>query len=150
MCHKKQRHARVLDIEPDGKAAEIEFVEQHGELVVAEYMMTGPGGTPATDETRAWDDPDADRYRLPPPDGPETIDLPHRNPREARVLWVDPEGKAAEIEFVDQNGERLIGAYRLIGWGWSPAADRAKIQEILDRPPIVIYGRHPKDPRWRQ
>jgi hypothetical protein len=28
---KKPRHARVLDIDPDGKSAEIVFVEQHGE-----------------------------------------------------------------------------------------------------------------------
>lgn len=150
MPHKDPRHARVLDIDPDGKTAEIEFVEQHGELVVAEYATTGPGGTPATDETRAWDDPDTDRFRLPPPDGPGMIDLPYRNPRQARVIWVEPDGKHAEIEFVGEDGERRIGAYRLCGWGWPPAPLRARAQEILDRPPLVIYGRHPKDPRWRQ
>ncbi len=144
------RYARVLDIDPDGKSVEIEFVEQHGELVIGEYMMTGRGGAPATEETRVEDDVANRPNPPPPPHGPERIDLPHRNPRQGLALWIDPDGKRAEVEFVDQYGERLIGAYALVGWGWAPAAFRARAQEGLDRPPIVTYGRHPKDPRWRQ
>ena len=150
MTLKKPRYARVLNIESDGKTAEIEFVEQHGELVIGEYMMTRTGGVPATDETMVEDDSANRPHPPPPPHGPETIDLPHRNPRKARALWIDPDGKNAEVEFVDENGTPQIGAYVLIGWGWAPAAFRARVQEVLDRPPIAIYGRHPKDPRWRQ
>src|SRR5215471_18282999 len=95
------RYARVLNIEADGKTAEIEFVEQHGELVIGEYMMTGPGGVPANDETRVEDDPATRPQPPPPPHGPETTDLPHRNPRQGRALWINLDGKNAEIQFVD-------------------------------------------------
>ena len=42
MPHKTPRKARVLDIDPDGKTAEIEFVEEHGELVIADHVLIGP------------------------------------------------------------------------------------------------------------
>jgi len=143
------RKARVLDIDPDGKSVEIEFVEQHGELVVADYVLTGPSEATVAEQAGDEIDPTPGRH-LPPPQGPEAIPLPHRNPRNARVLRIDPDGKTAKIEFFDPHGERSIGTYARAGWGWAPAPIRARAQEVLDRPPIVIYGRHPKDPRWRQ
>ena len=149
MSSKHPRKARVLDIDPDGKTAEIEFVEEHDELVIADYVLTGRSEATAAEEAGAEIDPTPGRHP-PLPDGPETIELPHRNPRNARVLRIDPDGKNAKIEFVNLHGERVIGAYARAGWGWAPAAERARAQEVLDRPPIAIYGRHPKDPRWRQ
>jgi hypothetical protein len=149
MTSRHPRKARVLHIDPDGKNAEIEFVEQHGELVIAGYVLMGPSEAMAAEQAGADIDPTPGRHPAPPI-GPETIPLPHRNPRNARVLRIDPDGKTAKIEFVDQHGDRAIGAYFLAVWNWAPAALRARAQEGLDRPPIVIYGRHPKDPRWRQ
>ena len=149
MPHKTPRKARVLDIDPDGKTAEIEFVEQYGELVIADYVLTGPSEATTAEQAGTEVDPTPGRH-LPPPHGPETIPLPHRNPRSARVLRIDPDGKTAKIEFFDQHGERVIGVFARGGWGWAPAADRAKVREAMYRPPIVIYGRHPKDPRRRQ
>lgn len=149
MPSKHPRKARVLDIEPDGKTAEIEFVEELGELVIAEYVLTGLSEATASEAAGADIDPTPGRHP-PLPEGPEAIDLAHRNPRNARVLRIDPDGKNAKIEFVDRRGDRTIGTYVLAVWGWAPAAERARAQEVLDRPPIAIYGRHPKDPRWRQ
>ena len=149
MPHKTPRKARVLDIDPDGKTAEIEFVEQHHELVIGGYVMTGRSEATASEEAGAEIDPTPGRH-LPLPDGPETIELPHRNPRNARVLRIDPDGKNAKIEFVDRHGDRTIGTYVLAVWGWAPAVIRARAEEAMYRPPIAIYGRHPKDPRWRQ
>jgi hypothetical protein len=149
MTSRHPRKARVLHVEPDGKAAEIELVEERDELVIADYVLTER--CEATESEAAGADIDATPGRHPPPpEGPETIRPPHRNPRNARVLRIDPDGKTAKIEFFDQHGERIIGEYARAGWGWAPAAFRARLQEGLDRPPTVIYGRHPKDPRWRQ
>ena len=85
MTSRYPRKARVLDIDPDGKNAEIEFVEQHGELVIAGYVLMGPSEATAAEQAGAEIDPTPGRH-LPPPEGPETIPLPHRNPRNARVL----------------------------------------------------------------
>ena len=68
----------------------------------------------------------------------------------ARVLEIDPDGKTAEIEFVDQHGETVIGVYMLAGWSWAPAAERARAEEVLRRPPLVIYGRDPRNPRLKK
>ncbi|MPZ33463.1 MAG: hypothetical protein GEV13_21140 [Rhodospirillales bacterium] len=149
MPHKTPRKARVLHIEPDGKFAEIEFAEEHNELVIADYVLTGLSEATASEAAGAEIDPTPGRHP-PLPEGPETIELPHRNPRNARVLRIDPDGKNAKIEFVDRHGDRTIGTYVLAVWNWAPAAERARAQEGLDRPPIVTSGRHPKDPRWRQ
>ncbi len=149
MPGKHPRKARVLDIDPDGKAAEIEFAEEYDELVIADYGLIGLGEATASEAAGAEVDPTPGRHP-PLPEGPETIELPHRNPRNARVLRIDPDGKNAKIEFVDQHGKRVVGVYARSGWNWPPAAERARVQEILDRPPRWIYGRHPKDPRWRQ
>ena len=118
-------------------------------MVIADYVLTGRSEATAAEEAGAEIDPTPGRHP-PLPDGPETIELPHRNPRNARVLRIDPDGKNAKIEFVNLHGEQVIGVYARAGWGWAPAAERARAQEVLDRPPIAIYGRHPKDPRWRQ
>ena len=92
MSSKHPRKARVLDIDPDGKTAEIEFVEEHDELVIADYVLTGRSEATAAEEAGAEIDPTPGRHP-PLPDGPETIELPHRNPRNARVLRIDPDGK---------------------------------------------------------
>ena len=149
MPGKHPRKARVLDIDPDGKTAEIEFAEEHDELVIGDYLLTGPCEATASEAAGAEIDPTPGRHP-PLPEGPGAIDLTHRNPRNARVLMIDPDGKNAKIEFVGRHGDRTIGAYVLAVWGWAPAAIRAETQEMLNRPPLVIYGRRPSERIYRQ
>ena len=115
-----------------------------------DYVLTGRSEATAAEEAGAEIDPTPGRHP-PLPDGPETIELPHRNPRNARVLRIDPDGKNAKIEFVNRHGERVdrgVCAW-LAGAGRRQPNERG-LRKVLDRPPIAIYGRHPKDPRWRQ
>lgn len=70
--------------------------------------------------------------------------------KNGRVIRRNRSGDSVAIEFDDEHGERVIGEYMWVGWSWAPAAERARAEEVLRWPPIAIYGRHPKDPRWRQ
>ena len=54
MPGKHPRKARVLDIDPDGKTAEIEFAEEHDELVIGEYVLTGPCEATASRRGSGW------------------------------------------------------------------------------------------------
>ena len=76
--------------------------------------------------------------------------MAYKIPKNGCVIRQFVTGSSAVIELDDEHGERVIREYVLDGWSWAPAAERARAEEVLRRPPIAIYGRHPKDPRRRQ
>jgi hypothetical protein len=129
---------------PHRQLGAIEFDDEHGDRVVGVYMWTAWSWASAAIGTLGM------VPKLPPRVLYEDIDVAAGAPNSPRVLSRSPNGKSAVIKFDDEHGEWVVGEYVLVGWDWAPAAERAKAEEILRKPPIAIYGRPPKDPRWRQ
>jgi hypothetical protein len=71
-------------------------------------------------------------------------------PKRGRVLSIVPHTNIphhyfASIEWVDEEGYRVIGDFELIGWRQCPRAVGEKVQKILSRPPKVLYYGRPRD-----
>ena len=144
MAHKIPINGRVIRRSRTGSDAVIEFDDEHGERVIGAYMLVGwswASGAVGSQTTTPT---------LPPRESCEDIDVAAGAPNSPRVLRRSPNGKSAVIEFDDEHGERVVGEYVLVGWDWAPAAIRTKVEELLRRPPIAIYGLHPQDPRRRK
>ncbi len=73
-------------------------------------------------------------------------------PKNGRVLSLergttkDARAYYASIEWVDEEGYRVIGDFGLIGWTQCPRAVGEETMKILSKPPKVLY--HP-GPRGR-
>lgn len=50
----------------------------------------------------------------------------------------EKDGEYLRVEFNRENGERVIGAYKRIGWARGPAEFEADIQRRLSSPPIAV------------
>ena len=57
-----------------------------------------------------------------------------------RVMSLSEDGRSLKIALTLPNGERVIGEYRLSGWGRPPAAVRAQVVKALSRPPRFVIG----------
>ena len=53
----------------------------------------------------------------------------------------DPEAVFLTVEWVDDEGYRVVGDFRLISWGQPPRAIGEKMQAALSKPPLVVYHR---------
>ena len=58
-----------------------------------------------------------------------------------RELGSDGETWYVGVEWVDDEGYRVHGDFKLIGWSAAPRAVAEKMQAILNSPPIVTYCR---------
>ena len=50
----------------------------------------------------------------------------------------------ADIEWIDEEGYRVSGMFKLFGWNQCPRAIGEKMQAALSKPPLVVYHRHPR------
>ena len=55
-----------------------------------------------------------------------------RMPKHGRVKERDPDGKYASIEWIDEEGYRVVGDYKLIGWAQPPRAEAAKFHALVE------------------
>jgi hypothetical protein len=51
----------------------------------------------------------------------------------------------AHIEWIDEEGYRVIGDFALIGWSQPPRAVGERVMKILSKPPKVLYYGRPRD-----
>jgi hypothetical protein len=51
----------------------------------------------------------------------------------------------ASIEWIDDEGYRVSGMFKLFGWNQMPRALGEKMQKRLSKPPKVLYHGHPRD-----
>lgn len=65
-----------------------------------------------------------------------------------KVINVENDGEYANVQFVREDGEIVVGTFRRIGWRWAPSAERAEMMEMLSKPPIVV-ARGRKTCWWR-
>ena len=69
-----------------------------------------------------------------------------RMPKHGRVIdpinvsSFDPTSRLATIEWIE-NGEKVVGVFSLIGWNKAPPEVAAEYQRMINRPPVVLYGR---------
>lgn len=64
-------------------------------------------------------------------------------PAPNRVINIEKDGEYLTVQFVRENGELVIGEYRLIGWGYGPSEELAKVNRVLNSLPSVTYGSPP-------
>ena len=48
------------------------------------------------------------------------------------------------VEWVDDEGYRVVGMFSQYGWAQPPRAVGEKMQAALSKPPLVVYHRHPR------
>lgn len=48
------------------------------------------------------------------------------------------DGEYAVIQFVREDGEIVVGEFKLMGWSWAPSKERAELVEMLSSPPLVF------------
>ena len=48
------------------------------------------------------------------------------------------------VEWVDEEGYRVIGCFKRIGWAQPPRALGEKVMKILSKPPKVLYHFGPR------
>jgi hypothetical protein len=51
----------------------------------------------------------------------------------------------ADIEWIDEEGYRVSGMFKLFGWNQCPRALGEKMQKRLSKPPKVLYHRRPRE-----
>jgi hypothetical protein len=56
----------------------------------------------------------------------------------------DPEDVFLDVEWIDDEGYRVSGMFKLFGWNQCPRAIGEKMQAALSKPPLVVYHRHPR------
>ena len=57
---------------------------------------------------------------------------------------MDPEEIYLTVEWVDDEGYRVVGGFKLTSWHAPPCAIGEKMQAALSKPPLVVYHRHPR------
>ena len=50
----------------------------------------------------------------------------------------------ASIEWIDEEGYRVSGMFKLFGWNQCPRAIGEKAQAALSKPPLVVYHLGPR------
>jgi hypothetical protein len=48
------------------------------------------------------------------------------------------------VEWVDDEGYRVVGEFELVGWAQPPRAVGEKVMKILSKPPKVLYHSGPR------
>jgi hypothetical protein len=48
------------------------------------------------------------------------------------------------VEWVDEEGYRVVGEFKLVGWAQPPRALGEKVMKVLSRPPKVLYHSGPR------
>ena len=69
--------------------------------------------------------------------------------RNGKVVAYERNGEYLDVEFTRNNGERVIGSYKLIGWVDGPAEEGAAIDASLREPPKQILWPGPVAERLR-
>ena len=56
----------------------------------------------------------------------------------AKVISLEEDGKSMRVQFIRENGERVIGIYMLSGWALPPAKEAAEFKKIFTAAPRSI------------
>ena len=48
------------------------------------------------------------------------------------------------VEWIDDEGDRVVGEFKLIGWAQPPRAVGEKLQAAISKPPKVLYHFGPR------
>jgi hypothetical protein len=68
------------------------------------------------------------------------VTLPRKKlPQRGRVVSRQPDGSGCAIEWINANGEHVIGDFVRVGWSKAPADFGAKVDAIFSTPPVVTY-----------
>jgi hypothetical protein len=59
----------------------------------------------------------------------------------SRELGSDGEAWYVTVEWIDEEGYRVAGDFKLIGWRAAPRKVAEEVQAILSKPPRVLYRR---------
>jgi hypothetical protein len=62
------------------------------------------------------------------------------------VTGVEADGDVVTVKFTRDNGERIVGVYRLSGWGKGPAAVYQDANRRLANPPTTVLKARPPRP----
>ena len=85
------------------------------------------------------------RKRLPrPTEFASKMPLKERN---AKVYDYEDDGDYLSVEFTRENGERVIGCYKRVGWSHGPAEFNADIERRLSLPAVAIHYPHTRGTR---
>ena len=55
-----------------------------------------------------------------------------------KVKRVYNDGECVVVQFVREDGEIVVGEFKLVGWSWGPSKERAELVEMLSSPPLVV------------
>jgi hypothetical protein len=68
-------------------------------------------------------------------------------PKLGRVILREHDAKSdtyyVDVEWIDDEGYRVVGMFSQFGWKQPPRAFGEKMQAALSKPPKVLYGRRP-------
>jgi hypothetical protein len=62
-----------------------------------------------------------------------------------KVLWDEDDGEYLTVEFVRDNGERVVGGYKRIGWSQPPQAAFEDLPQRMSRGVSTSYRRRKKE-----
>lgn len=58
--------------------------------------------------------------------------------RKAKVVGLEEDGKYLSVEWTRENGERVIGSFKLFGWDRAPEAEYARFHEAQANGPQAV------------